>query len=196
MALPRVASRTTSQADQVVTRKAVFFDRDGVLSVPIERDGRTFAPLKLADFKVYPEAVEALQVSRQAGFLNIVVTNQPDVASGKITQSEVEMMHDLLRATLAIDDVEVSFDASGSDARRRKPNPGMLLDSAEEWQVSLEASFVIGDRWVDMQAARRAGCKAVFVDRKYSNDSRPDDFDHSASDVLTAVLWCVAQESV
>ena len=196
MALPRVASRTTSQADQVVTRRAIFFDRDGVLSVPIERDGRTFAPLKLADFKVYPEAVEALRVSRQAGFLNIVVTNQPDVASGKITQSEVEMMHDVLRATLAIDDVEVSFDASGSDARRRKPNPGMLLDSAEKWNVSLEASFVIGDRWVDMQAARRAGCRAVFVDRKYANDPRPNDFDHSASDVLTAVLWCVAQESV
>lgn len=196
MALPRVASRTTSQADQVVTRRAIFFDRDGVLSVPIERDGRTFAPLKLADFKVYPEAVEALRVSRQAGFLNIVVTNQPDVASGKITQSEVEMMHDILRATLTIDDVEVSFDASGSDARRRKPNPGMLLDSAEKWNVSLEASFVIGDRWVDMQAARRAGCRAVLVDRKYANDPRPDDFDHSASDVLTAVLWCVAQESV
>jgi len=180
----------------VVTRRAIFFDRDGVLSVPTERNGRTFAPLKLADFKVYPEAVEALQVSRQAGFLNIVVTNQPDVASGKITQSEVEIMHDVLRATLAIDDVEVSFDASGSDARRRKPNPGMLLDSAGKWNVSLEASFVIGDRWVDMQAARRAGCRAVFVDRKYANDPRPDDFDHSASDVLTAVLWCVAQESV
>ncbi|MFM8264899.1 MAG: HAD-IIIA family hydrolase, partial [Acidimicrobiia bacterium] len=129
-----------------------------MLAVPTERDGRTFAPLKLADFKVYPEAVEALEVSRQAGFLNIVVTNQPDVASGKIARSEVEMMHDVLRVTLAIDDVEVSFDASGSDVRRRKPNPGMLLDSSNKWNVSLEASFVIGDRWVDMQAARRAGC--------------------------------------
>ena len=72
----------------------------------------------------------------------------------------------------------------------------MLLDSSNKWNVSLEASFVIGDRWVDMQAARRAGCRAVFVDRKYVNDPRPADFDHSASDVLAAVLWCVAQESV
>jgi histidinol phosphatase-like enzyme len=72
----------------------------------------------------------------------------------------------------------------------------MLLDSAGKWQVSLEASFMIGDRWVDMQAARRAGCGAVFVDRKYANDPRPDDFDYAASDVLAAVLWCVAQESV
>jgi D-glycero-D-manno-heptose 1,7-bisphosphate phosphatase len=180
----------------VVTRRAIFFDRDGVLSVPIERDGRTFAPLALADFTVYPEAVEALRRSREAGFLSIVVTNQPDVASGKVTRTEVEKMHEFLRGMLEIDDVEVSYDASGSDAPRRKPNPGMFLDSAAKWGISLESSFMIGDRRVDMQAARSAGCTAVFVDRNYANDPRPDDYDYIASDVLDAVLWCVAQESV
>jgi len=133
--------------------------------------------------------------ARAAGFLNIVVTNQPDVASGRITQSEVEAMHEMLRQNLDVDDIEVSYDPSGSEALRRKPNPGMLIDAAEKWQISLETSFMIGDRAVDMLAARRAGCVAVFIDRKYTADPRPESFDHSATNVLDAVLWCVAQQS-
>jgi D-glycero-D-manno-heptose 1,7-bisphosphate phosphatase len=162
----------------------------------MERDGRSFAPLTLADFALYPEAAEALWKSRQAGFLNIVVTNQPDVASGKVAISEVEKMHSLLRQELEIDDIEVSYDSTGSDASRRKPNPGMLFDSAAKWHISLRSSFVIGDRHVDMKAARGAGCVAVFVDRNYANDPRPDDFDYAARDVLNAVLWCIAQRAL
>jgi D-glycero-D-manno-heptose 1,7-bisphosphate phosphatase len=179
----------------VVTRRAIFFDRDGVLAIPTVRDGKTYAALSIAEFSLYPEAEEALRRARAAGFLNIVVTNQPDVASGKITQSEVEAMHAILRRSLDVDDIEVSYDPSGSDAPRRKPNPGMLLDAAAKWQISLATSFMIGDRSVDMQAARRAGCTAVFIDRQYAADSRPESFDHSATNVLDAVLWCVAQAS-
>jgi D-glycero-D-manno-heptose 1,7-bisphosphate phosphatase len=104
-------------------------------------------------------------------------------------------MHDMLQRNLDVDDIEVSYDPSGSDAPRRKPNPGMLLDAAAKWQISLATSFMIGDRSVDMQAARRAGCTAVFIDRQYAADSRPESFDHSAANVLDAVLWCVAQAS-
>jgi D-glycero-D-manno-heptose 1,7-bisphosphate phosphatase len=179
----------------VVTRRAIFFDRDGVLAIPTVRDGKTYAALSIAEFSLYPEAEEALRRARAAGFLNIVVTNQPDVASGKIAQSEVEAMHDMLQGNLDVDDIEVSYDPSGSDAPRRKPNPGMLLDAAAKWQISLATSFMIGDRSVDMQAARRAGSTAVFIDRQYATDPRPESFDHSAANVLDAVLWCVAQAS-
>jgi D-glycero-D-manno-heptose 1,7-bisphosphate phosphatase len=176
----------------VVTRRAIFFDRDGVLAIPTLRDGKSYAALSIAEFSLYPEAEEALRRARASGFLNIVVTNQPDVASGKVARSEIEAMHAILRGSLEVDDVEVSYDPSGSDAPRRKPNPGMLLDAAAKWQISLETSFMIGDRSVDMQAARRAGCFAVFIDRQYAVDPPPESFDHSATNVLDAVMWCVA----
>jgi len=179
----------------VVKRRAIFFDRDGVLAIPAVRDGKTYAVLSTAEFSLYPEAADATRRARAAGFLNIVVTNQPDMASGKVTQSEIEAMHQILRHRLDVDDIEVNYDPSGSDTPRRKPNPGMLIDAAEKWQISLETSFMIGDRAVDMLAARRAGCAAVFIDRKYTADPRPESIDHSATNVLDAVLWCVAQQS-
>lgn len=178
----------------MVTRRAIFFDRDGVLAIPTIQDGKTFAALSLDEFRLYPEAASAVRLAKDAGFLCIVVTNQPDVASGKTTLKVVEAMHALMRRDLLIDDVEVNYEPSGSDARRRKPNPGMLFDAAEKWEIALTNSFMIGDRAVDMLAARRAGCIAVFVDRRYTTDVQPDSFDYRTTDVADAVRWCMAQE--
>ncbi len=191
MALSRIASRTSGQTDQVVGRRAIFFDRDGVLTIPIVKDGRTYAPLRLSEFQIYTRAMEAIERAKDAGFLCVVVTNQPDVASGKTTRAIVDRMHKLLLATLKLDDIEVSFDSSGSNAPRRKPNPGMLTDSAAKWGIDLTRSFVIGDTWKDITAARTAGCHAILVDHHYENEPQPPPSDYQASDVLDAVLWCV-----
>jgi len=179
----------------VVTRRAIFFDRDGVLVVPEERDGRTFAVTRLEDFRLYTDTSEALRLSHESGFLNVVVTNQPDVASGRVTQSVVEEMHQVLCRSAIVDRVEVSYDPSGSDAPRRKPNPGMLLDAANVLGVDTTASFMIGDRAIDMEAGRRAGCTTVFIDRRYTNDPIPTSFDHAAPSVLDAVLWCIGRSN-
>jgi len=179
-----------------VTRRAIFFDRDGVLAIPTIRDGKTFAALSLEEFRLYPEAASAVRSAKDAGFLCIVVTNQPDVASGKTTLEAVEAMHMLMRRALLIDDVEVNYEPSGSDARRRKPNPGMLLDAAEKWEIALTNSFMIGDRAVDMLAARRAGCTAIFIDRRYATDAQPESFDYRTTDVPDAVQWCIEQEGI
>jgi len=175
----------------MVKRRAIFFDRDGVLVVPHVRDGKTYAVTTLEEFHLYPETEEALRRSREAGFVNVVATNQPDVASGKVAKSVVEAMHLELQRRATVDRIEVSYDASGSNAWRRKPNPGMLLDAAEAEGLDLAASFMIGDRAVDMVAARNAGCVAVFIDRGYARDPRPQDFDYAADNVLDAVLWCI-----
>jgi len=176
-----------------VKRRAIFFDRDGVLVMPHVRDGKTYAVTALEEFHLYPETEGALRRSRDAGFVNVVVTNQPDVASGKVSKSIVEAMHLELRRLAAIDRIEVSYDASDSNARRRKPNPGMLLDAAEAEDLDLAASFMIGDRAVDMEAARSAGCTAVFIDRRYEREPRPRDYDHSTESILDAVSWCIMQ---
>ncbi|MFM8015095.1 MAG: HAD-IIIA family hydrolase [Actinomycetota bacterium] len=176
-----------------MTRRAIFFDRDGVLVVPEERDGRTFAVTRLEDFRLYADTSEALRLSHESGFLNVVVTNQPDVASGQVLQSVVEEMHQVLCRSAIIDRVEVSYDPSGSDAPRRKPNPGMILDAASALGVDTTASFMIGDRAIDMEAGPRAGCTKVFIDRGYTKDPLPSSFDHKVTSVLDAVLWCIGR---
>lgn len=195
MAQSCFASSVAGKTNEVVKRSGIFFDRDGVLAIPTFRNGRSFAALSLEEFHIYPEAVEAVQRAKAAGFLTIVITNQPDVASRKVSRTTVEMMHQTLQAELAVDDIEVSFDSSESDAPRRKPNPGMILDAAEKWNLSLSSSFVVGDRATDVVAAHRAGCTSVFIDRGYVADLLPLNYGYKASDVLDAVKWCIAQGS-
>lgn len=196
MAQSCFASSIAGIANEVVRRSAIFFDRDGVLTIPTFRDGRSYAALSLEEFHIYPEAFDAVQLAKKAGLLAIVVTNQPDVASGKVSRTVVEKMHQTLRDLLAVDDIEVSFDPSGSDAPRRKPNPGMIFDAAEKWSISLASSFVIGDRASDLEAATRAGCRSVFIDRGYVADSTPLTYDYKAVDVLDAVMWCITPGGV
>ena len=91
----------------MVKRRAVFLDRDGVLNASPVRDGKPYAPHSLAEFELLPGVPEALARLRQAGFLNIVVTNQPDVATGKATREDVEAIHRHLLNELPLDAVKV-----------------------------------------------------------------------------------------
>jgi D-glycero-D-manno-heptose 1,7-bisphosphate phosphatase len=195
VAQPCFTPRLAGVAHEVVKNSAIFFDRDGVLAIPTFRDGRSFAALSINEFRIYPEAEEAVLSAKTAGFLAIVITNQPDVASGKVSRETVEAMHEILQAQLALHDIEVNYEPSGSLASRRKPNPGMIFDSAEKWNLSLSTSYVVGDRASDMEAAHRAGCASVFIDRGYVAEPLPRIFDYKASDVLDAVKWCIARKN-
>ena len=120
-----------------------------------------------------PGVAEALELLRQAGFLNIVVTNQPDVGAGKVQRATVDSMHARLLETLAIDAVKVCFHSDAEGCACRKPKPGMLLEAAREHGIDLAASAMVGDRWRDVGAAHAAGCKPYFLDCGYS-EKRPD----------------------
>ena len=111
-------------------RPAVFLDRDGVIVVPHFRDGRSFAPRRLEDFRLYPEAAASLQRLKRAGFLLAVVTNQPDVGNGLIPHSEVDAMHEIMTRELPLDAVKACFHGQAEHCNCRKPKPGMVLDAA------------------------------------------------------------------
>ena len=115
---------------------------------------------------------DALQKLRGAGFLLIVITNQPDVARGLQTREVVEAMHVRLASELAIDDVLACYhDADTCDCR--KPKPGALIDAAQRHGIDLDRSFMVGDRWRDIEAGQRAGCRCLFVDNGY-REQQPD----------------------
>jgi D-glycero-D-manno-heptose 1,7-bisphosphate phosphatase len=150
------------------SRRAVFLDRDGVINRAVVRDGRPYAPQTLGELEVLPEVPEALDGLRRAGFLNIVFTNQPDVGAGKLAREAVAAMHVRLLKNLPLDAVKVCYHVEADQCGCRKPKPGMLFEAAREFDVNLEASFVVGDRWRDIAAGQRAGCKCFFIDYGYS----------------------------
>jgi D-glycero-D-manno-heptose 1,7-bisphosphate phosphatase len=171
--------------------RAVFLDRDGVLNRAIVRDGRPYPPSTLEDFEILPGAAEAARRLRDAGFLLIVATNQPDVARGTQRREVVEAMNGRLVAAMPIDDARVCYE-DGDDCPRRKPNPGLLLEAAEAHAIDLSASYMVGDRWRDVEAGRRAGCRTVFIDRDY-RERRPDPpADHDAADLSDAAEWILS----
>ena len=150
--------------------RAVFLDRDGVLNeAPVGTDGVPRPPAGVADLHIISGTAAALRRLRSAGFLMLVVANQPEVARGTLSMDAVEEVNDKLSARLPIDAVYVCPHTSDA-CDCRKPKPGMILDAADDWDVDLAASWLIGDRWVDVTAALAAGVRPVLLERRYSWD--------------------------
>ena len=155
-------------------RKAVFLDRDGVLNRPLIREGKPYPAETLEQFEIYPEVPDACRQLKEAGFLLVVVTNQPDVGRGTLSQSAVEVMHEHMRKLLPIDRVEVCYAAGNEEPPDdcRKPRPGMLLKAARELNIDLKKSFMVGDRWRDIDCGQAAGCVTIFIERGYREKLR------------------------
>lgn len=150
-----------------LTQRAVFLDRDGVINRAIVRQGKPYPPAGLDELEILPGVPEALAQLREAGFRLIVVTNQPDVARGTKKQQDVDALHDALRRQLPLDEFRVCCHDDADHCACRKPAPGLLLSAAQEHHLDLSASYMVGDRWRDVEAGRRAGCSTVFIDYGY-----------------------------
>jgi D-glycero-D-manno-heptose 1,7-bisphosphate phosphatase len=148
-------------------RPAVFLDRDGVLNEALVRGGVPTPPRSLEEFRVLPGVAEACAGLRRAGFVLVVVTNQPDIARGTQTRAEVDRMHERLRSLVPLDEVCVCPHDDADACGCRKPKPGMLLGAAERLDLDLARSASVGDRWRDIEAAQRAGVRAIYVESHY-----------------------------
>ena len=179
-------------------RPAVFLDRDGTLNVQIVREGKPYPPDTLEQFRLFEDVPAACKRLKAAGFLLVVATNQPDVGRGTQSRENVEAMHQALRALVPeIDRIEVSYDPGrGEVAPRRKPEPGMVLDAAKALGIDLSRSWMIGDRWRDIDCGKRAGLRTVFIDYAYDEalKSPPDFIVKSFSAAADAVLGCHSNE--
>jgi D-glycero-D-manno-heptose 1,7-bisphosphate phosphatase len=172
--------------------KAVFLDRDGVINRAFVRDGKPHPPERVEDLEVLAGVADALRKLRGAGFRLIVVTNQPDVARGTQTREAVEAMHVRLMSELPVDDVVTCYhDGDACDCR--KPKPGALVDAAHRHGVELERSFMVGDRWRDIEAGQRAGCRCLFVDHGYSEQQPAGSFVRVTS-LAAAAEWILENQ--
>ncbi len=171
-------------------KRAVFLDRDGVINRAVVRNGKPYSPAILDDFELLPGVESAILALRQTGFLIIVVTNQPDVATGIQRREVVEAMHGKLLSAGLCDDVKACYHTDADGCGCRKPKPGMLLDAAREWQIDLQRSFMVGDRWRDVAAGKAAGCFTFFIDYKYQEQSadKPDTVVASLAEAVELIL--------
>ena len=151
----------------------MFLDRDGVINRPVVRQGRPHPPDSIDELELYPDAAASLRELQAAGFALVVVTNQPDVARGLqrerwSTKSTAELRRQVrARGSLRL------LSRRRRRMRCRKPAPGLLFDAADDLGLDLGRSFMVGDRWRDVEAGRRAGCRTVLIDRQLLRTPRP-----------------------
>lgn len=173
--------------------RAVFLDRDGVVNRPLVRHGKPYPPASLAELEIMPGTREALRDLKASGFLLLVVTNQPDVARGTQQRSVVEAMHAELKSAMPLDDFFVCYHDSDDGCSCRKPLPGLLLQAAGQHSVDLASSFLIGDRWRDVEAGWSAGCKTVLIDYGYEEPEPRHAPTVRVSSLRAAVAWILQQ---
>ena len=167
---------------------AVFLDRDGVLNKALVGRRRPAAPQRLEDFEILPGVPDALARLKAAGYALVVVTNQPDVARGRLDRAVVEAMHARLAAALPLDEIRVCYHDAADQCSCRKPAPGLLLEPSN---YDVAKSAIVGDRWRDVEAGRRAGCRAtILVDYDYDEAllHEPDVRVNSLSEAVDWIL--------
>ena len=149
--------------------KAVFLDRDGTINVEVQYLSQ------VKDFQFIPGVPWALKCLKQAGFLLVVVTNQSGIGRGYYDEAALDTLHEHMHADLA--NFGAAIDAcyfcphhpehAVGEYRRecgcRKPLPGMLQQAAQELDIDLAASFMVGDKIADVEAGLAAGCTSLLV---------------------------------
>lgn len=181
-----------------LTRRAVFLDRDGTLNRAVVRDGRPFPPASLAELEMLPGVEQALEDLRGAGFMNIVITNQPDVVTGKLPLEAVEAIHAWMLEHLAIDEIRACYETEDQATGRYKPAPGMLLEAARAHGIDLARSHMIGDRWRDVGAGKAAGCFTYYLRNDYE-ERKPEGPDETVGSLVEAariILTSIAREEI
>lgn len=170
---------------------AVFLDRDGVLIESPVVNGRPVAVHRAEDMVVLPGVVDALAALRDAGLKLVCITNQPDIARGRVPAETIEHANAVLREQLGLDAVRCCPHDDPDPFGCRKPAPGLIFDAAADLGLDLRRSVVVGDRWRDIEAGQRAGCETVFILRDY-DEPGPEAPDVVVRDLLEAVPWIVA----
>lgn len=178
-----------------MTDRAVFLDRDGILNQAIVRNGKPYPPRSVEEFVIVPGVSERLGSLKKMGFFLIVVTNQPDVSRGTTSQDFVKQLNRILLRQLPIDEVLLCYHDDVDHCDCRKPLPGLFYQARDRFGIRLDASYMVGDRWRDIEAGTGAGCTTVFVDYGYPESSGSRTSNYSCKSPADALDWILSKES-
>lgn len=168
-------------------------DRDGVINRSVIRAGKPHPPASLQELEILPGVPEALAELKEAGYRLVVVTNQPDVARGSTPKALVDRMNVWLKSELPLDEILTCFHDDADQCNCRKPKPGLLEAASRDLGLDLKASYMVGDRWRDIEAGRLAGCKTFFIDHDYA-ERQPAACDFRVGSLLEAARIILRNE--
>lgn len=175
-------------------RRGVFLDRDGVLNRAIVRHGRPYPPASRNELEITPDASHDLAELKKLGFVLVVVTNQPDVGRGLQSRAAVEQIHQALENALPVDAILACYHRDEEGCGCRKPKPGMLLQAASEYTIDLANSYLVGDRWRDIDAGHQAGCTTILIDFGYTERKPAIEPEARVGSLGEAVAWIQRRE--
>lgn len=157
-------------------RPAIFLDRDGVINKPVMRTPEWVgSPRELHEWQWTEDIHEGIRKLHAAGYLLIVVTNQPEVVRNQLSPEQLAVLHNHMQRGLPeLDDVYTCVHDDRNNCDCRKPKPGMLLDAAQKWNIDLKNSWIVGDRAKDIEAGKAAGCKTCLIEYGYTYPCNPD----------------------
>jgi D-glycero-D-manno-heptose 1,7-bisphosphate phosphatase len=175
-------------------RRAIFLDRDGILDNSIVRNGKPYPPSSASEVELPRGITDALVQLKNLEFLLIVVTNQPDVVRGTTSMEKVEQINNYLKSKLPLDEIFVCFHDDEDGCICRKPNPGLILDAVVKYNINVITSYMIGDRWKDIEAGRKAGCTTLWVDYGYAEVFKSESPDYTCKSPAEAMQWIIKKE--
>lgn len=155
----------------LILKKAVFFDRDGVLVKPKFIKKIPYAQNDVKKFYLYKNVKQNIEILKRKNFLAIVITNQPDYKKGKVKKMDILKTNNLIKKKINFTDFFTCYDSNNS-SYMKKPNPGMLFKAAAKHRLSLKNSYFIGDTIKDMIAGKRAKCITILLGKTYNQDAR------------------------
>ena len=167
-------------------KRAVFLDRDGVINEAVIREGKPFPPATLSEVKITEGFKTVLQKISAAGYVIVGISNQPDVARGLQTRAEVEKINQYLLEELPIEAILVCYHDEKDACLCRKPKPGLILEAAAIYDIDLANSYMVGDRWKDIEAGKNAGCKTIFINYAYP-EKQPEGYNFCVQKPLEIV---------
>ena len=168
-------------------KKAVFLDRDGVVNKAFIRHGLPTSPISLNELEILPGVKESILRLKKLNYICLLVTNQPDVSRGKIEKKTVIEMNNFLKKEIELDDIFVCYHDDYEKCKCRKPKSGLLIQASKKWDIDVRKSFMIGDRWRDIQAGISAGCKTIFIDNNY-NEAKRVKASYTSANLVDAVF--------
>tara|TARA_Y100000389_G_scaffold148316_1_gene147388 strand:+ start:983 stop:1513 length:531 start_codon:yes stop_codon:yes gene_type:complete len=150
----------------MVKKNAIFFDRDGVLiNAPVDSQNKPKSIKKLEELKFTKNIIKTCKVLNKDYFL-FMITNQPDFKRKNNTKKNINEINNYIKKKLNLKKIFVCF-CDDDSCPNRKPNPGMIFKAKKIYNISLKDSYVVGDRWRDLGAGKKAGCKTIFINREY-----------------------------
>ena len=166
--------------------RAVFLDRDGVINQAQVRGGRPYSPMNMTEFFWVEPIKDVTRELKNLGYLLFCVTNQPDVRRGLQRREVVESFHRAILTEIPIEKIFTCYHDDSDNCSCRKPRPGLIVEAQREYGLNLTESWLIGDRWKDIDAGAKAGCNTVFLEYGYDEKlrTRPD---HTISNLAELV---------